>query len=321
MLLFFLLLLLSCSFLNFEAQTYELLKKNNSLTFLVNVTNNCYNNKLTPKRDKIHITRNKFRGVYSLNTNNSIHIHKENSKKEKEKLKECTIKKKFYCNDPINIIANIENTKRKSQIRKLSKTQKLESNKKLRDLKKDIKLQFFKKRIIYLTDEINKKTSDELISQLLYLDSLNNKDIKIFISSPGGSINDGLAILDIFNFIKSDVQTISLGLVASMGSVILAAGKKGKRKSLPNCRIMIHQPLGNAYGQPEDIEIQTKEIIYLKNLLYYYLSVFTNQTTDTIRKHSDRDYYMSAYEAKEYGIIDEVIQTKLPHPHFTMDKL
>ncbi|ANQ07991.1 ATP-dependent Clp protease proteolytic subunit [Plasmodium coatneyi] len=186
----------------------------------------------------------------------------------------------------------------------------------IKDMKKDLKLFFFKKRIIYLTEEINKKTTDEMISQLLYLDSINNDDIKIYINSPGGSINEGLAILDIFNYIKSDIQTISFGLVASMASVILASGKKGKRKSLPNCRIMIHQPLGNAFGHPQDIEIQTKEILYLKKLLYNYLSTFTNQTTETIEKDSDRDHYMNALEAKKYGIIDEVIETKLPHPYF-----
>ncbi|CAA9987992.1 ATP-dependent Clp protease proteolytic subunit, putative [Plasmodium knowlesi strain H] len=186
----------------------------------------------------------------------------------------------------------------------------------IKDMKKDLKLFFFKKRIIYLTEEINKKTTDEMISQLLYLDNINHDDIKIYINSPGGSINEGLAILDIFNYIKSDIQTISFGLVASMASVILASGKKGKRKSLPNCRIMIHQPLGNAFGQPQDIEIQTKEILYLKKLLYNYLSTFTNQTTETIEKDSDRDHYMNALEAKRYGIIDEVIETKLPHPYF-----
>ncbi|SBT79397.1 ATP-dependent Clp protease proteolytic subunit, putative [Plasmodium malariae] len=187
----------------------------------------------------------------------------------------------------------------------------------IKDIKKDVKLFFFKKRIIYLTEEINKKTTDELISQLLYLDNINNNDIKIYINSPGGSINEGLAILDIFNYIKSDIQTISFGLVASMASVILASGKKGKRKSLPNCRIMIHQPLGNAFGHPHDIEIQTKEILYLKKLLYSYLSKFTDQTIETIEKHSERDYYMNALEAKNYGIVDEVIETKLPHPYFS----
>ncbi|EUD65693.1 ATP-dependent Clp protease, protease subunit [Plasmodium inui San Antonio 1] len=186
----------------------------------------------------------------------------------------------------------------------------------IKDIKKHVKLFFFKKRIIFLTEEINKKTTDEMISQLLYLDNLNHDDIKIYINSPGGSINEGLAILDIFNYIKSDIQTISFGLVASMASVILASGKKGKRKSLPNCRIMIHQPLGNAFGQPQDIEIQTKEILYLKKLLYNYLSTFTNQTTETIEKDSDRDHYMNALEAKRYGLIDEIIETKLPHPYF-----
>ncbi|SBS89917.1 ATP-dependent CLP protease [Plasmodium ovale curtisi] len=213
-----------------------------------------------------------------------------------------------------NILVQQAKKKKKKSYKKMENL--ICSSDSIKDIKKDIKLFFFKKRIIYLTEEINKKTADELISQLLYLDNLNNNDIKIYINSPGGSINEGLAILDIFNYIKSDIQTISFGLVASMASVILASGKKGKRKSLPNCRIMIHQPLGNAFGHPHDIEIQTKEILYLKKLLYNYLSRFTNQTIETIEKHSDRDYYMNALEAKNYGIIDEVIETKLPHPNF-----
>ncbi|SOV75841.1 ATP-dependent Clp protease proteolytic subunit [Plasmodium reichenowi] len=223
-----------------------------------------------------------------------------------------------YTNSNYNNYLNYDVKKKKNKKRKYSKVQQqiITNNDDIKDMKKDVKLFFFKKRIIYLTDEINKKTADELISQLLYLDNINHNDIKIYINSPGGSINEGLAILDIFNYIKSDIQTISFGLVASMASVILASGKKGKRKSLPNCRIMIHQPLGNAFGHPQDIEIQTKEILYLKKLLYHYLSSFTNQTVQTIEKDSDRDYYMNALEAKQYGIIDEVIETKLPHPYF-----
>ncbi|CRG95302.1 ATP-dependent Clp protease proteolytic subunit, putative [Plasmodium gallinaceum] len=217
-----------------------------------------------------------------------------------------------------NIISENNNVigKKKKKKKSYKKVQNIMPTNDIKDLKKDIKLFFFKKRIIYITDEINKKTADEIISQLLYLDNLNHDDIKIYINSPGGSINEGLAILDIFNYIKSDIQTISFGLVASMASVILASGKKGKRKSLPNCRIMIHQPLGNAFGHPHDIEIQTKEILYLKSLLYNYLSRFTNQSIETIEKHSDRDFYMNALEAKNYGIIDEIIETKLPHPYF-----
>ncbi|SOV20822.1 ATP-dependent Clp protease proteolytic subunit [Plasmodium sp. DRC-Itaito] len=217
-----------------------------------------------------------------------------------------------------NNYLNCEVNKKKKKKKKYSKVEQqiITNNDDIKDMKKDVKLFFFKKRIIYLTDEINKKTADELISQLLYLDNINHNDIKIYINSPGGSINEGLAILDIFNYIKSDIQTISFGLVASMASVILASGKKGKRKSLPNCRIMIHQPLGNAFGHPQDIEIQTKEILYLKKVLYHYLSSFTNQSVETIEKDSDRDYYMNALEAKQYGIIDEVIETKLPHPYF-----
>ncbi|GAW80745.1 ATP-dependent Clp protease proteolytic subunit [Plasmodium gonderi] len=223
---------------------------------------------------------------------------------------------------PHEVLTTLEETHKRIEKKKKKKNYKRKEEKlisgvdHIKDIKKDVKLFFFKKRIIYLTEEINKKTADELISQLLYLDNLNHDDIKIYINSPGGSINEGLAILDIFNYIKSDIQTISFGLVASMASVILASGKMGKRKSLPNCRIMIHQPLGNAFGHPHDIEIQTKEILYLKKLLYNYLASFTRQTVETIEKDSDRDYYMNAFEAKKYGIIDEVIETKLPHPYF-----
>lgn len=323
MLLFFSLLLFFL-FLHFEVRTHQIIKKNTNIAFLGNVVKSYNNEEPIKERNTYRNNRNKVKNVNTLNSHlctNKETVRHGQKNNLKEVLNEELDGSGGYVNT--NTITHIENSKNKSHkwgIKKHRKLKNQKTGKRLRDLKKDVKLQFFKKRILYLTDEINKKTSDELITHLLYLDSLNNEDIKIFINSPGGSINDGLAILDIFHFIKSDIVTISFGLVASMGSVILAAGKKGKRKSFPNCRIMIHQPLGNAYGQPEDIEIQTKEILYLKNLLYHYLSIFTNQTTDTIRKHSDRDYYMNAHEAKEYGIVDEVIDTKLPHPHFNVYK-
>lgn len=327
MLLFFPLPFLSFLFLHSQVRTHKIIKKKLSITFLGNVVNS-YSHEKPIKEGNIsfHNNRNRVKNVIALNS--SFGTNEETIKQgQKNDRKEVALNEELYASSSghvnTDIITHIKNAKNKAHkwnIKKDRKQQNLKTSKELRDLKKDIKLQFFKKRILYLTDEINKKTSEEIITHLLYLDSLNNEDIKIFINSPGGSINDGLAILDIFHFIKSDIVTISFGLVASMGSVILAAGKKGKRKSFPNCRIMIHQPLGNAYGQPEDIEIQTKEILYLKNLLYHYLSIFTNQTTDTIRKHSDRDYYMNANEAKEYGIVDEVIDTKLPNPNFKVLK-
>ncbi|SOV10765.1 ATP-dependent Clp protease proteolytic subunit [Plasmodium sp. gorilla clade G2] len=279
-------------------------KENNKRSILKNedlnfeIKNDCIisNDNINPKKKYIN---KKDQGMMEdTNTNDNINDTNNNYNNYNNYLN-CEVNKK----------------KRKKKYSKVEQ-QIITNNDDIKDMKKDVKLYFFKKRIIYLTDEINKKTADELISQLLYLDNINHNDIKIYINSPGGSINEGLAILDIFNYIKSDIQTISFGLVASMASVILASGKKGKRKSLPNCRIMIHQPLGNAFGHPQDIEIQTKEILYLKKVLYHYLSSFTNQSVETIEKDSDRDYYMNALEAKQYGIIDEVIETKLPHPYF-----
>ncbi|CRG99853.1 ATP-dependent Clp protease proteolytic subunit, putative [Plasmodium relictum] len=320
---------------NNKIESKKSIKKSNILNFI------CFPNKYSITR---RIKRDILNSSFKENEDNKIYSNEKrdssnlsyllkNSEEIKKKLELVNDLENYGCenamnnlknNEDMNVIEKDENIIRENR-RAIVQKKKKKSYKKvqnimpttdIKDIKKDIKLFFLKKRIIYLTDEINKKTCDELISQLLYLDNLNHSDIKIYINSPGGSINEGLAILDIFNYIKSDIQTISFGLVASMASVILASGKKGKRKSLPNCRIMIHQPLGNAFGHPHDIEIQTKEILYLKNLLYNYLSRFTNQTIETIEKHSDRDYYMNALEAKKYGIIDEIIETKLPHPYF-----
>ncbi|VTZ67192.1 ATP-dependent Clp protease proteolytic subunit, putative [Plasmodium chabaudi chabaudi] len=322
--IYLILFILLISIKNNTIETKQNLKNPNILTF-INFTNT--SSLETPKKrikEKFHTQNHKWNSL----TNDGI-LSKNieglnNGKNISKNLNETTTNTN---NDVTKVDQGAESKIRQNvmekmleKIMKKKKYKKLEKllccNNSIKAMKKNIKLYFFKKRIIYLTDEINKKTSDELIKQLLYLDNINHNDIKIYINSPGGSINEGLAILDIFNYIKSDIQTISFGLVASMASVILASGKKGKRKSFPNCRIMIHQPLGNAFGHPHDIEIQTKEILYLKKLLYYYLSKFTNKSEETIEKHSDRDYYMNALEAKEYGIVDEVVETKLPHPYF-----
>ncbi|SCL98191.1 ATP-dependent Clp protease proteolytic subunit, putative [Plasmodium chabaudi chabaudi] len=322
--IYLILFILLISIKNNTIETKQNLKKPNILTFINFTNTSSLENPKKRIKEKLNIQNRKWNSL----TNDSI-LSKNieglnNGKNISKNLNETTTNTN---NDVTKVDQETESKIRQNvmermveKIMKKKKYKKLEKllccNNSIKDMKKNIKLYFFKKRIIYLTDEINKKTSDELIKQLLYLDNINHNDIKIYINSPGGSINEGLAILDIFNYIKSDIQTISFGLVASMASVILASGKKGKRKSFPNCRIMIHQPLGNAFGHPHDIEIQTKEILYLKKLLYYYLSKFTNKSEETIEKHSDRDYYMNALEAKEYGIVDEVVETKLPHPYF-----
>ncbi|CAD2097647.1 ATP-dependent Clp protease proteolytic subunit, putative [Plasmodium vinckei] len=325
--IYLILFILLISIKNNTIETKQNLKKPNTLTF-INFSNT---NLLEPPKKRIKEKLNTQNSKWNALTNDSIlnkNIEGLNKINNVKNISENLDETKVNTNNDVtkvdqetgstvrqNVVEKmLEKILKKKKYKKLEKL--LYGNNSIKDMKKNIKLYFFKKRIIYLTDEINKKTSDELIKQLLYLDNINHNDIKIYINSPGGSINEGLAILDIFNYIKSDIQTISFGLVASMASVILASGKKGKRKSFPNCRIMIHQPLGNAFGHPHDIEIQTKEILYLKKLLYYYLSKFTNKSEETIEKHSDRDYYMNALEAKEYGIVDEVVETKLPHPYF-----
>ena len=166
-------------------------------------------------------------------------------------------------------------------------------------------------RIIFLGTEVNDYTANVLQAQLLYLDSVDSaKDISIYINSPGGSVYAGLGIYDTMQFINSDVQTICTGMAASMAAVLLVAGKEGKRSALPHSRIMIHQPMGGAQGQASDIEITAREIQKLKKELYTIISDHSHQPFDKVWADSDRDYWMTAEEAKEYGMVDEVLVRK-----------
>ncbi len=162
-------------------------------------------------------------------------------------------------------------------------------------------------RIIFLSGEITDQTSNIIISELLYLDSLNHDDICIYINSPGGSVIAGLAIYDTMNFIKSDVQTIVVGMAASMASFLLAAGTKGKRYALPNSEIMIHEVLGGTQGQATVIKIQAERILKLRDKMNMILAKLTNKPIAKINKDTERDHFMSANEALEYGIIDKVM--------------
>ena len=166
-------------------------------------------------------------------------------------------------------------------------------------------------RIIFLGTEINDYTANTLQAQLLYLDSVDNtKDISIYINSPGGSVYAGLGIYDTMQFINSDVATICTGMAASMAAVLLVAGKEGKRSALPHSRVMIHQPMGGAQGQASDIEITAREIAKLKKELYNIIAEHSHTEFDKVWADSDRDYWMTAQEAKEYGMIDEVLCRK-----------
>ena len=171
----------------------------------------------------------------------------------------------------------------------------------------DIYSRLLEQRIIFINGEINDTLSNLVISELLYLDSLNTNDIDIYINSPGGSVTSGLAIIDTMNFIKSDIRTTVTGIAASMASLILASGTKGKRYSLKNSEVMIHQPLGGASGQATDIEIQAKRIINKKKMLNKMLATLTNNSLKRIEKDTERDKYLSSIEAKEYGLIDNII--------------
>ena len=167
-------------------------------------------------------------------------------------------------------------------------------------------------RIIFLGTEVNDYTANVLQAQMLYLDSVDSaKDISIYINSPGGSVYAGLGIYDTMQFINSDVQTICTGMAASMAAVLLVAGKEGKRSALPHSRIMIHQPMGGAQGQASDIEITAREIQKLKKELYTIISDHSHQPFDKVWADSDRDYWMTAEEAKEYGMVDEVLVRKV----------
>lgn len=174
----------------------------------------------------------------------------------------------------------------------------------------DIYSRLLKERIIFMSGEVTDEMADLIVAQLLFLEADGpDKDISLYINSPGGSVSAGLAIYDTMQYIKSDVSTICLGRAASMGAFILAAGEKGKRYSLPNADIMIHQPLGGAQGQASDIKIQAEKIIQLRELLNEILAERTGQPLDRISVDTDRDYYLTAKDAVEYGIIDEVIES------------
>jgi ATP-dependent Clp protease protease subunit len=172
----------------------------------------------------------------------------------------------------------------------------------------DIYSRLLKERVIFLVGPVNDQMANLIVAQMLFLESENpDKDISLYINSPGGSVSAGLAILDTMNFIKPDVSTLCTGLAASMGAFLLAAGAKGKRFSLPNSRVMIHQPSGGSQGMASDIEIQAKEILYLRERLARIMSDNTGQSIEQIHRDTDRDRFMSADESVEYGLIDKVL--------------
>ncbi len=175
----------------------------------------------------------------------------------------------------------------------------------------DIYSRLLKERIVFINGEINDTLSSLVIAQLLFLEAEDpDKDVNIYINSPGGVITAGLAIYDTMNYIKSDVVTICVGQAASMAAVLLAAGSKGKRMALPNARLMLHQPLGGAQGQASDIEIHAKEILYLRERLNQILSDASGQPLNKIQIDTERDFFMSAKDAKNYGLIDKIIIKK-----------
>lgn len=177
----------------------------------------------------------------------------------------------------------------------------------------DIFSRLLRERIIFLGEEIDDEMANSVVAQLLLLDSENpEKDIMMYINSPGGVITAGMAIFDTMKLIKADVSTICLGEAASMGAFLLSAGTKGKRMALPSARIMIHQPLGGAQGQATDIEIEAKEILRMKTMLNGLLAEHSGQSIEKIKEDTERDYYMSAQEACDYGLIDKVVSRCLP---------
>ncbi len=175
----------------------------------------------------------------------------------------------------------------------------------------DIYSRLLRERVIFLVGPVNDQSANVVVAQLLFLESENpDKDISLYINSPGGSVSSGLSVFDTMNFIKPDVSTLCMGIAASMGAFLLAAGAKGKRFALPNSRVMIHQPSGGAQGQATDIEIQAREILKLRESLNNILAERTGQPIEKIRADSERDYFLSSGEAKEYGLIDEVISKR-----------
>ena len=175
----------------------------------------------------------------------------------------------------------------------------------------DIYSRLLRERIVFLVGPINEQTASLIVAQMLFLESENpDKDISFYINSPGGSVYDGLAIYDTMQFIKPEVSTLCTGFAASMGTFLLAAGQKGKRYALPNARIMIHQPSGGGEGTAADVEIQAKEVLYLRERLNAVLAERTGQTIEQIAKDTDRDNFMSAASAKGYGLIDDVLMNR-----------
>lgn len=175
----------------------------------------------------------------------------------------------------------------------------------------DIYSRLLRERVIFLVGPVNDQTANLVVAQLLFLESENpDKDINLYINSPGGSVSAGMSIFDTMNFIKPDVSTLCMGMAASMGAFLLAAGAKGKRFALPNSRVMIHQPLGGAQGQATDIEIHAREILRLRADLNKILAERTGQPLEKIERDTERDYFMAAAEAAEYGLIDRVIDKR-----------
>ena len=175
----------------------------------------------------------------------------------------------------------------------------------------DIFSRLLKDRIVFIDGEINDQMADLIVAQILFLESENpEKDISIYINSPGGAVTAGLAIYDTMKYVKCDIQTICMGQAASMAAILLAGGTKGKRYALPSSRVMIHQPRGGVEGQESDISILAKEIIRLKKLSIEYLAKDTGKTTDKIAEDIERDFFMSAQEAAEYGVIDQVMPSR-----------
>ena len=175
----------------------------------------------------------------------------------------------------------------------------------------DIYSRLLKERIIFIADEVNDQTASLVVAQLLFLESEDpNKDIQLYINSPGGSVTAGMAIYDTMNYIKCDVSTICIGMAASMGAFLLSSGAKGKRLALPNAEVMIHQPSGGAKGQATEIQIVAENILKTKKKLNEILAANTGQTVEKIAEDTERDNFMSAEEAKAYGLIDEIVESR-----------
>jgi ATP-dependent Clp protease protease subunit len=179
----------------------------------------------------------------------------------------------------------------------------------------DIYSRLLKERVVFLVGPVNEVTANVIVAQLLFLESENpDKDISFYINSPGGSVSAGLAIYDTMQFVKPDVSTLCVGQAASMGALLLTAGAKGKRFCLPNSRVMIHQPMGGFQGQASDIEIHAKEILFLKGKLNEIMAKHSGQTIETIEKDTDRDNFLSAEQAVQYGLVDRVLANRTDSP-------